>query len=77
MKTGCGNRKNQLFNQRQSRSGVQPFYTQKKRMRQLHLRLCKLSVYRLWILKIQQLIVATHNAVTDHLCRPTFLGLAI
>src|SRR5438270_12191829 len=34
-----------------------------------------LLIYRLWILKIQQFVVATHNAITNHLCRPAFAGL--
>src|SRR5690348_11718731 len=37
----------------------------------------QLLVYRLWILKVQQLIVAAHNAVTNHLCRPAFARLTI
>jgi hypothetical protein len=36
-----------------------------------------LLIYRLWILEIQQLIVAAHNAITNHLGRPAFLRLAI
>src|SRR5882762_7031696 len=30
----------------------------------------QLLVYRLWILKIQQLVVTAHNAITNHFCRP-------
>ena len=37
----------------------------------------QILIHRLWILKIQQLIVAAHNAIADHFCRPAFLGLAI
>src|SRR5438270_10636187 len=37
----------------------------------------QILIHRLWILKIQQFIVAAHITIADHLGRPAFLGLAI
>ena len=56
---------------------MQPFIRRKNCMRQLHQTYVQILIYRLRILKIQQLEVTAHNAVSNHFSRPAFLGLAI
>ena len=76
MKTRCGNQKNQLPNSDRAAQGCSPLYAEKMHASTAPISV-QLLVYRRWILKIQQLIVAPHNPVTNHLCRPAFAGLAI
>src|ERR1700732_3717802 len=56
--------------------GVQPFIRRKSPCVNCTEYYAKL-LYRLWVLKIQQLVVTPHNSIANHFCRPALLRLPI